>query len=119
MFGRRISWASFSAAAKSLQKEGRGVFFVVQVNSKKRGGRGYTLMAKISANKMCLRIPSQTTLKINVFTRRFVIVPAEKRGEFVKMRNRSPQSPLFRNGYLDLCRNLQLPLLWRSLFPEV
>lgn len=36
-------------------------------------------------NKMYLRIPSQITLKINVFTRRFVIVPAEKREEFLQI----------------------------------
>jgi len=44
------------------------------------------------------RIPSQITLKINVSTSRFVIVPAEKREELVKMRIRSPQSLL----YIDL-----------------
>ena len=32
-----------------------------------------------------LRIPSQITLKINVFNRRFVIVPAEKREEFIEI----------------------------------
>ena len=30
--------------------------------------------------------PQQITLKTNVFTRRFVIVPAEKKGKLIKMR---------------------------------
>jgi hypothetical protein len=33
----------------------------------------------------CLRIPSQITLRINVYPRRFVIVPAKKREELVQI----------------------------------
>ena len=54
---------------------------------------------KISSvgNKMYLRIPSQITLKNNVFTRRFVIVPEEKEGRV-------------RQDHLIFCQRVGKPL---------
>lgn len=48
-------------------------------------------------NKMYPRIPSQITLKINVFTRRFVIVPEEKEGRV-------------RQDHLIFCQRVGKPL---------
>lgn len=36
-------------------------------------------------SQKCLRIPSQITLRINVYPRTFVIVPAQKREELVQI----------------------------------
>ncbi len=52
------------------------------------------LVAGSAGSQKCLRIPSQITLRINVYPRTFIIVPAQKREELVQILGDMIKRPL-------------------------